>query len=95
MSDFERKACGSCDAPIIWASTVKGRPMPVDAEPDPDGNILLEPMLTPAQVAKMLRVNPKTVTRWAAAGKLASIRTPGGHRRFRESAVRALLESES
>lgn len=56
----------------------------------------VEPMLTPAQVAKMLRVNPKTVTRWAAAGKLASIRTPGGHRRFRESAVRALLlESES
>lgn len=41
MSDFERRACGSCDAPIIWASTVKGRPMPVDAEPDPDGNILL------------------------------------------------------
>ena len=40
----------------------------------------------------MFRVDPKTVTRWAAAGKLGSVRTPGGHRRFRESEVRALLE---
>ena len=34
------------------------------------------------------------VTRWAAAGRISSIRTPGGHRRFRESEVRALLEGE-
>ena len=40
----------------------------------------------------MFRVDPKTVTRWAAAGRISSIRTPGGHRRFRESEVRALLE---
>jgi len=39
----------------------------------------------------MFRVDPKTVTRWAAAGRIGSIRTPGGHRRFRESEVRALL----
>jgi predicted site-specific integrase-resolvase len=31
------------------------------------------------------------VTRWAASGRIGSIRTPGGHRRFRESEVRALL----
>ena len=34
-----------------------------------------EPLLTPAEVATMFRVDPKTVTRWAKAGKLTSIRT--------------------
>lgn len=50
-----------------------------------------EPLLTPAEVATMFRVDPKTVTRWAKAGKLTSIRTLGGHRRYREPEVRALL----
>ena len=50
-----------------------------------------EPLLTPAEVASMFRVDPKTVTRWAKAGKLTSIRTLGGHRRYRETEVRALL----
>ena len=48
-------------------------------------------LLTPGEVAQLFRVDPKTVTRWAAAGRINSIRTPGGHRRFRESEVRALL----
>ena len=48
-------------------------------------------LLTPGEVAALFRVDPKTVTRWAAAGRISSIRTPGGHRRFRESEVRALL----
>ena len=50
-----------------------------------------ERLLTPGEVATLFRVDPKTVTRWAAAGRIGSIRTPGGHRRFRESEVRALL----
>ena len=50
-----------------------------------------ETLLTPAEVAAMFRVDPKTVTRWAKAGKLTSIRTLGGHRRYRESEVRSLL----
>ena len=50
-----------------------------------------EPLLTPAEVAALFRVDPKTVTRWAKAGKLTSIRTLGGHRRYRESEVRAVL----
>jgi excisionase family DNA binding protein len=53
-----------------------------------------ERLLTPGEVAALFRVDPKTVTRWAAAGRIGSIRTPGGHRRFRESEVRALLERE-
>jgi excisionase family DNA binding protein len=31
------------------------------------------------------------VTRWAKAGKLTSIRTLGGHRRYRKAEVDALL----
>jgi excisionase family DNA binding protein len=50
-----------------------------------------EKLLTPAEVAAMFRVDPKTVTRWAKAGKLSSIRTLGGHRRYRESEIRGLL----
>ena len=51
-----------------------------------------ESLLTPAEVASMFRVDPKTVTRWARAGKISSIRTLGGHRRYRESEVRHLLD---
>ena len=51
-----------------------------------------ERLLTPGEVATLFRVDPKTVTRWAAAGRIGSIRTPGGHRRFRESEVRTLLD---
>lgn len=50
-----------------------------------------ERLLTPGEVALMFRVDPKTVTRWASAGRIGSIRTPGGHRRFRESEVSVLL----
>ena len=52
-------------------------------------------LLTPAEVAEMFRVDPKTVTRWAKTGKLSSIRTLGGHRRYWESEVRGLLEASS
>ena len=51
-------------------------------------------LLTPSEVAAMFRVNPKTVTRWARAGKISAIRTLGGHRRYRESEVRALLQGQ-
>jgi excisionase family DNA binding protein len=54
-----------------------------------------EVLLTPSEVANLFRVDPKTVTRWAKAGKLASIRTLGGHRRYKESEVKALLFMES
>lgn len=52
-------------------------------------------LLTPGEVAALFRVDPKTVTRWASAGRISSIRTPGGHRRFRESEVRSLLRGDS
>ena len=52
-----------------------------------------EQLLTPSEVAALFRVDPKTVTRWAKAGKLTSIRTLGGHRRYRASEVLSLLET--
>jgi len=59
-----------------------------------NGNIQ-EKLLTPGEVAALFRVDPKTVTRWAKAGKLTSIRTLGGHRRYKESEVSTLLRSIS
>ena len=53
----------------------------------PDGRLL-----TPAEVAALFRVDPKTVTRWAQQGKLRSIRTLGGHRRYSEAEVQAFLD---
>src|SRR5215472_17031624 len=52
-------------------------------------------LLTPAEVAAMFRVDPKTVTRWAKDGKLTSVRTLGGHRRYPEAEERALLDQIS
>ena len=71
------------------------KPAPVPVKPRPQqakGRAPeAEPLLTPAEVATMFRVDPKTVTRWAKAGKLTSIKTLGGHRRYRESEVLGLL----
>ena len=47
--------------------------------------------MTPGEVATLFRVDPKTVTRWADAGKLTAIRTIGGHRRYHASEVLARL----
>ena len=54
-----------------------------------------EILLTPAEVASLFRVDPKTVTRWAKAGKLTAVRTLGGHRRYRQSEVQSLLNSNT
>lgn len=54
-----------------------------------------DPLMTPGEVARVLRVDPKTVTRWYKAGRIAGIKTPGGHVRFRRSVVRALLAPDS
>jgi excisionase family DNA binding protein len=53
-----------------------------------------EQLLTPTDVAAVFRVDPKTVTRWGAAGKLPCIKTPGGHRRFRVADIRAALQED-
>lgn len=48
-------------------------------------------MLTPGELARLLHVNPKTITRWCREGKIAAVVTPGGHRRFPRAAVLTFL----
>lgn len=43
-----------------------------------------------AEVARILRVSPKTVSRWAREGRLPHLVTLGGHRRFPEGEIREL-----
>lgn len=63
--------------------TTKGHAMPLEDSP---------PLMKPGEVAELFDVNPKTVTRWARAGRISSVRTLGGHRRFRRAEVLAALE---
>lgn len=50
-------------------------------------------LLSPGEAARLLGVNPKTLSRWASDGKIRSTRTLGGHRRFRESVILAILNN--
>lgn len=51
------------------------------------------PYLQTAQVADILHVSPKTVSRWAKEGRLPFLKTLGGHRRYPEAEIRALAAS--
>jgi excisionase family DNA binding protein len=51
----------------------------------------IDNLLTPAEVSALLRVDPKTVSRWSKTGRISTVRTLGGHRRYREAEVRALM----
>lgn len=52
------------------------------------------PLLTRQEVAILFRVNPKTVSRWATEGRLKTVRTLGGHRRFNRAQVEELLAEQ-
>lgn len=47
--------------------------------------------LTPSEVARVLHVSPKTVSRWADVGLLPCLVTLGGHRRFARTEVEEAL----
>jgi len=51
--------------------------------------------LTLGQACRLLNVDESTLRRWADAGQLRTFRTPGGHRRFAERDVRAIVEGRS
>jgi len=48
--------------------------------------------LRAAQVADILYVSPKTVSRWAKEGKLPFMKTLGGHRRYPAAKIHELAE---
>ncbi|MDA0562859.1 helix-turn-helix domain-containing protein [Streptomonospora sp. S1-112] len=52
-------------------------------------------MYTRNEVAEILRVDPKTVTRWAKRGHLRVVFTVGGHRRYDADQITALLRGEA
>lgn len=54
-----------------------------------------EVLLTPQELSRMLRVDPKTTTRWAKAGRVHSLRTMGGHRRYYLREIEALIRGET
>ena len=47
-------------------------------------------LLTPAEAATMLAVNPRTLARWSASDRLPVVRTLGGHRRYRAEDIAAI-----
>ena len=47
--------------------------------------------LTLGQACRLLNVDESTLRRWADAGQVRTFRTPGGHRRFAEGDVRAIV----
>src|SRR5207245_10077901 len=52
-------------------------------------------LLKTADVARMFRVDPKTVTRWAVSGKISAVQTLGGHRRYYLSEIERAIEAGS
>ena len=57
----------------------------------PDPGMLGGRLLRTREVALLFQVSERAVTDWAGKGRLPSVRTPGGHRRYPASAVRELL----
>jgi excisionase family DNA binding protein len=54
-----------------------------------------EKFLRTSDVARMLQVSPKTVSRWAKEGRIPYLATLGGHRRFPTGEMDRLLEQLS
>ena len=59
----------------------------MDTAPPRDDN---DRLLTPSEAAALRRVSPRSLRYWNSLGLLDAEKTPGGHRRYRESKVRAL-----
>lgn len=55
----------------------------------------LPEVLTPGEVSRLFGVDPKTVLRWADAGKIPCFRTPGGHHRFRRDDILPMIQTTS
>jgi excisionase family DNA binding protein len=80
-------ACRDVSPALPRGPVWKGTLMASRKDQAPKFNYLL-----PSEVAEALQVSPKTVTRWAKEGKLASRRTLGGHRRYARADIESLVE---
>ena len=59
--------------------------------PERSADLVERDFLTRAEVAAIFQVSPHTVTRWGKEGKLPSVMTPGGQRRYPRRAVERLV----
>ena len=57
-----------------------------------EARVQTDRFLTRSEVAEIFQVSPSTVTRWAEAGKLPTVKTLGGHRRYEANTVLKLVE---
>ncbi|WP_424103673.1 IS607 family transposase [Moorena producens] len=48
--------------------------------------------LTPIEAQEKFGYHPRTLARWAEAGKIEFIKSPGGHRRYLESSIEQLID---
>jgi excisionase family DNA binding protein len=76
--------------PLLDPAARKG--CAVAAQPSPKAATTAPSYLRAAEVADLLHVSPKTVSRWAKEGKLPFLKTLGGHRRYPEAEIRQLAE---
>ncbi|HLI24569.1 MAG TPA: helix-turn-helix domain-containing protein [Acidimicrobiales bacterium] len=49
-------------------------------------------LLRTSDVASLFEVSERTVSEWARQGRIPSVRTPGGHRRYPADEINELLE---
>jgi excisionase family DNA binding protein len=71
-----------------------GQPYPTDASTNGHEQPA-DRWLTLGQACKVLNVDESTLRRWADAGQVRTFRTPGGHRRFADSDVRAIVQGRT
>jgi excisionase family DNA binding protein len=64
----------------------------VAAQPRGQAASELPRYLRAAEVAEILQVSPKTVSRWAKEGKLSFLKTLGGHRRYPAAEIHQLAD---
>jgi excisionase family DNA binding protein len=76
----------------ITIGSAAGKECAVAAQPS--GKAAPEPprYLRTTEVAAILQVSPKTVSRWATEGKLPFLKTLGGHRRYPAAEIGQLAE---
>jgi excisionase family DNA binding protein len=79
-----------CRRPLLDPAARRG--CAVAAQPSPKAATTSPSYLRAAEVADLLHVSPKTVSRWAKEGKLPFLKTLGGHRRYPEAEIRQLAE---
>ncbi|MER7132078.1 BldC family transcriptional regulator [Streptosporangium saharense] len=77
--------------------TKKKPPTPPTRAVVPDGTFATgettDRLLTPGEVAHIFGVDPKTVNRWSLTGRIPSVRTPSGQRRYRQTDIDALVNA--